>query len=591
MDVNQLFAAAEAAFATKDYARARTLVGRAQQAAGDHEAILHLSALIERRSGNPLAAERAFARALRLAPRDAQINNNYANLLDELGRPDAALLHYDRAVAADHRFVEGRLNRALALQRLGRLDEALRDLDAVATMVPPSSVAYVRAHSARGSVLRRMSRTAEAAAAYDAALAAAPTHAKALDGRARVALEAGEPGATARFRAALAARADDPTLVLGMAEAMEAEGHGGALDYLAEAVDARPGWIEGQARLAEMRSEQGDPGDFARGYVQALGRDPTDRALHYGHWRALALGGRYRDALDAMKDARQLADDPDMRLMRAVFLGEAGEPEAALAALRTLGDGSDVRMARARALLRLGDAGGAARDLEQVVDADIGNIAAWAHLGLAWRLTGDARHDWLCGRPGIYGTLDLGLDAATLDALVPLLRALHRTSAHPIGQSLRGGTQTRGRLLRRREPELVRLAQAIKDALTRFMDALPPRDDAHPLLRHRDHPVAITGSWSVRLTRSGFHVNHIHPEGVLSSACYIALPPGMSGVGTDGWLEVGAPPVELGLSLTPLATIEPRPGRLALFPSYLYHGTRPFASGERLTVAFDVNPT
>jgi hypothetical protein len=30
------------------------------------------------------------------------------------------------------------------------------------------------------------------------------------------------------------------------------------------------------------------------------------------------------------------------------------------------------------------------------------------------------------------------------------------------------------------------------------------------------------------------------------------------------------------------------PGRMALFPSYLFHGTRPFSEGERLTVAFDV---
>jgi hypothetical protein len=27
---------------------------------------------------------------------------------------------------------------------------------------------------------------------------------------------------------------------------------------------------------------------------------------------------------------------------------------------------------------------------------------------------------------------------------------------------------------------------------------------------------------------------------------------------------------------------------VALFPSYMYHGTRPFSAGERLTVAFDV---
>lgn len=101
--------------------------------------------------------------------------------------------------------------------------------------------------------------------------------------------------------------------------------------------------------------------------------------------------------------------------------------------------------------------------------------------------------------------------------------------------------------------------------------------------------MTIEGSWSVRLTSQGFHVNHVHPEGVLSSACYISLPPSLGAGDTrDGWLELGRPPEQLSLGLEPLASIEPRPGRLALFPSYLFHGTRPFADGERLTVAFDV---
>ncbi|MBK9588986.1 MAG: hypothetical protein IPO50_10640 [Sphingomonadales bacterium] len=34
--------------------------------------------------------------------------------------------------------------------------------------------------------------------------------------------------------------------------------------------------------------------------------------------------------------------------------------------------------------------------------------------------------------------------------------------------------------------------------------------------------------------------------------------------------------------------IEPKPGRLVMFPSTMWHGTVPFDAGERLTVAFDV---
>jgi hypothetical protein len=44
----------------------------------------------------------------------------------------------------------------------------------------------------------------------------------------------------------------------------------------------------------------------------------------------------------------------------------------------------------------------------------------------------------------------------------------------------------------------------------------------------------------------------------------------------------------MAVDLQPLALLPPEPGTLVLFPSYLFHGTRPFAAGERLTAAFDV---
>ena len=34
----------------------------------------------------------------------------------------------------------------------------------------------------------------------------------------------------------------------------------------------------------------------------------------------------------------------------------------------------------------------------------------------------------------------------------------------------------------------------------------------------------IAGIWSVMLRPNGFHIDHVHPQGWLSSACYIDLP-------------------------------------------------------------------
>jgi hypothetical protein len=55
-----------------------------------------------------------------------------------------------------------------------------------------------------------------------------------------------------------------------------------------------------------------------------------------------------------------------------------------------------------------------------------------------------------------------------------------------------------------------------------------------------------------------------------------------------GHIAFGIPPAELGLALEPYRTLAPAPGRLAVFPSTMWHGTVPFDDGERLVIAFDI---
>jgi hypothetical protein len=158
------------------------------------------------------------------------------------------------------------------------------------------------------------------------------------------------------------------------------------------------------------------------------------------------------------------------------------------------------------------------------------------------------------------------------------------------GQSVRGGTQTDGNLFQRIEPEIIAMRDAIRGAVADHAAQLPPTAPDHPLLRQRPQLIQFTGSWSVRLVGGGMHANHIHPMGWLSSALYICLPPDL-GNGHAGSLTLGEPPSQLGLDVPPHRLIEPKLGTLALFPSWMWHGTRPFGEGERLTVAFDVAPS
>lgn len=585
MDSSSLFAEAQRVFARGDGAGALKLLDRLPATVSMSAQVLHFRALALKKTGQLDKAKKAFEYARRAAPRDPEVANNYANLLMQIGMAEAALPLYDSAVALKPDYYEARLNRVLALQAIGRMDQALADLDELIA----TGRADARAYSARGTMLLALDRHDEAAAAFDRSVATGQRLPTALHGRARVALERGEVEAAARYRLAYAALPGNREVLLGLAEALEADGDPGATALLAEAVAEHPDWVIGLERLARMRAEAGDA-DFADHYRAALGSVADQRPIRLSLAKILADSDRHGDALEVLAP---LPEDPTLTLLRAFYLGEAGDPATGLALFDQSDglEGGEALMIAGRLAIATGDLDRALALLDHAVAATPDAITVWAHLELAWRAVGDTRAEWLSGQRGLVSTHDLGLDAAEISAAADVLRSLHRTNAHPIGQSLRGGTQTRGRLFWRQEPEIRRLHEALQAAITDHLGTLPPADPSHPLLKHRDGTLAIAGSWSVRLTGSGFHVHHIHSQGLLSSACYLALPEGISGSATRaGWLELGRPPPSLNLELQPIASVEPAIGRLALFPSYLYHGTRPFVDGERLAVAFDVVP-
>ncbi len=582
--LNQMLHSAHQAYATARYAEAHQLLDQLDARHPDQADSVHLRALVFKAEGQPAQSEDRFATANQLRPNDPQILTNWGNLHSDIGNPAAAIDLYNQALRINPAFSEAHYNRALALHRLGHLTEALAAFDALAKALPDQA----KMHGGRGAALMALERPYEAIAAFDRALAIDPSLKVALDGRARLALETGEASPVTRYIAALQRTPGYRPLILGVVHAMLAEGDISGLDVLHDVVRHDPSWIEGLYELAMLRAESGSADDFTAPISNAIAQMPTNPALHQALASALSAGGDYARALQALRDGEQVCGtQADWAFELARLEGETGQWASAQEQLRALPDTDVSREVQGRLALRMGKADEAAELLETLVTRTPNSVPGWAYLSLAWRLTGDKRLDWLVGRPGLWGATELALNAGQLDDLATVLRRIHLTRAHPIGQSLRGGTQTRGRLFWRREPELGALAAAIEQAVATFMAQLPAADNSHPLLRYARDTLKLAGSWSVRLVDDGFHVSHIHPQGVLSSACYIVVPDGVTSVSKQGWLEIGGAPAELQLGLDPLAMIEPKPGRLALFPSYLFHGTRPFARGERLTVAFD----
>jgi Flp pilus assembly protein TadD len=207
---------------------------------------------------------------------------------------------------------------------------------------------------------------------------------------------------------------------------------------------------------------------------------------------------------------------------------------------------------------------------------------ATALLAIAWRLAGDDRYRSLYDYDRLVRSYRIeapegwaGLDTYLADLALALDR-IHGPLTHPVGQSLRHGSQTFRNLIDYPDAPVRALFAAIDAPIRRHIAAIGESGG-----------YGIDSAWSVRLNNQGFHLNHVHPEGWLSSAFYVRLPSDTQG--QEGWIKFGEPGPATATPLAAEHFVKPEPGLLVLFPSHMWHGTVPFAGDQnRLTCAFDI---
>lgn len=554
------------------------------------------SALAAEKNGDAAEAARLFDLALAAAPADARLLNSAAGSALRANDVARAEQLYRKAYGQAPGELEYGINLAIALRRLERTGEAVALLGGMEGVGQGNA----RYWSVRASLERDFGDLRSAAQSYDRCLAIEPGHSRGLHGRARVALERGEGDAPERYDTALKALPGDGSLWLGKAMALEA---GGAMEEarrIAAALSLRmPGWLDAHRYLAELRLHAGEgndpanPGAFADHYGPAVHALPDSVDLVWAWCSTLAGADRFEVAAQVAEQALERnPGQPRLQLCGGIYASASGDLERADAlfaqAAAAMPEETERLLEEGRHRLRRGDPEAAEALLGKALANDERNVAAWALRSICWRQLGDAREEWLHGQEGLVRRLPLGISDDSWADVVATLNHLHDDSIHPVGQSVRGGSQTRGALFARTEPALADLHEAILAVIESYRQQLPALDPTHPLLRHREDTLRISGSWSVRLGPGGRHTVHIHPQGVLSSALYVSLPPQDEAQPGAGCLELGGAPPEMGIDVPPRTMIQPEERHLALFPSTLFHGTRPFSQGRRMTVAFDV---
>ncbi|MEQ8346705.1 MAG: putative 2OG-Fe(II) oxygenase [Sneathiellaceae bacterium] len=404
----------------------------------------------------------------------------------------------------------------------------------------------LQARMRQGETLLRQGRDAEAAAVARSLAAALPQDPRPhyLLGMALARQAGADPaarsGAEAAFRQVLARAPDHPGTLLHLGLLLaENGGEADSLPHLDRFLAAQPGHARARVARANALQHVGRVAESLADYAAALALDPKLRAARSNYLLALLKAGAPARALDEAQTL--LAAHPGD--IRALALGAT----AACACGDTARYASLVdHEAWPRAAQPFGGPGAEREALHRQLVEDIRNHPTYTR-------------EWDENRRAIRG------GAVALD------------------------------LLQQPTPTIERFVAGIRAEVDALIAALPPLPgDPWRFRRPRRYDFVM---WGNVLDGPSHQSSHIHNLGWLSGVYYVTVPPAIRAddPGHGGWIEFGRPGYGLPDGLVDPAHFAvhcPRVGDAFLFPSYYWHGTRPYeGEGERISIAYDVHVT
>ena len=583
-------------------------------------------------NGNPGAAEDVLRPLLINGIKDELVPMLAMIRLQQQRVPEAAQM-FERARAIYPRNAQFAFLHGVALAGMGQTDKAVPAYQEAIKREPDMAPAYL----GLGNAQRKLGRLPAAQATFRKLLRLAPDNAEGLLALSSVLMEMDQPAdAEAPLRKALlhvqdkkaqAVLHNNLSLLLSNQNRNDE-----ALESLERAQALAPNLPDMDQRRIDLLFKLGRFEDCEQLYRKRLERNPSDPDLHRAYNSLLYRLGRTEEYLASYNRAPQtrdlllgkagllsmqkrgaeahdiynslLARDPlDMTaaagLATSLMLME--RYDEAVAAFQTVinrdGASTAVFSSAAGAALMAGDPQKAEHFCHAGLRHQPHDQTCLALLGTAWRLQGDERDETLNGYDSLIRFFDLeppdgfsSMESFNAE-LGAYLEHIHPKTQAYLEQSLHGGSQTEGHLFGAGHVLVEKLRARIEEAIFSYVADLAP-DDRHPFLARRGQKFRYSGAWSCLMRGQGFHVNHLHPEGWISSSYYVAVPEVAKDQNTkQGWIKFGEPSFNVPLKNPIRRTIQPVPGRLVLFPSYMWHGTIPFhAPAVRTTIAFDAVP-
>jgi uncharacterized protein (TIGR02466 family) len=565
-----------------------------------HPMALHMFGLLHSQRGDYPTAIALMQESLRLFPGQPDVANDLGNAVKRSGNPETALGWYRHALELQPHYIDAQRNLGLCQLSLEQVEAAISSFERCLEIDARDAVAWLCLGNAR----RRQDDLEAAVRCFEKALELRPVYAEAhhnLGLCRRLQLQPRD--ALKHYETARELGLDRAELYLNIGNALaDTQDELAAIDAYRSAVIRNPLDLDSHRNLNSLLWQHELLDDHLASYRDALQREPGAEAIRRAYAIALNQTEDFEEAERVLEKGLRLApQSAELKTLLGFALEGQGRWDAALRAhaeaVRLPGTDPNHEINYARALLAC------KRPEEALPHAELGavrmpfNQRALAYLGLCWRLLGDERDAIMNDYESLVGVYDLPIPPAYANSeafneqLAGLLNRLHVHKRHPPEQTLRGGSQTTGDLFDRTEPEIRELVSGLEECIRTYTSRFPV-DSEHPLFTRRKDEFHFAASWSVRLTRDGYHTMHIHPLGWISSAYYVQVPAEVAESDEfGGGLKFGEPDIDIGPEGAARRHVQPRAGRLALFPSYMWHGTVPFRSDEpRMTVAFDVVP-
>ncbi|MBS0384923.1 MAG: tetratricopeptide repeat protein [Proteobacteria bacterium] len=596
MDVSALALASRELLKSGDAVGAERVLAPVFRQLGADASVLHLMGLIKKAQNKMEEAERHLRSAVAYSLNDGAYYNDLGVVLQARGAYPEAIKVFRAALALMPYAAQVRVNLARCLQSAGDYAEAETEAEAY-VKAEPSAEAW----TLLSQIQRAQDRNQEALVSAANALKLGPTvrglrlnHGIALArvGRTREALDA--------FHALALEKIDTPELALNLARALYTEGRKAEAEQtLADAAVHYPDVLALHTNLARMRQLRGEGEGATALMEQEIARRPQDLGLRLSCADILHRGKHHQKALRILEQALAVApESPQLLTAYGIVLDELDRPDEGLIALRRVAQLMPRERSAKRnllsTLLRARQPDEALSIVRTLRADDPHEQYLIACEAMALRMLGDSGYRKIYDYERFVRSYEIPAPRGFFTpenfhaSLADVLRLQHQVNAHPLDQSIVNGTQTGRSLLTLDEPNLRVFLGAVDAAVRDYCSRLEIGD---PVGRRLSDRSRFANLWSVRIKDKGYMANHVHDRGWISSAYYVAFTPSeKQRDARAGWLKLGEPnrpPPGCDAE----AFVEPKEGRLVLFPSYMWHGTIPFEGDERLSLSFDVTPS